>query len=430
MSAAQGQGTPVSAQALGNVRVLDLTRILAGPWCTQTLADMGADVIKIEHPTRGDDTRQWGPPYFRTTDGREARDATYFASTNRNKRSVGIDIASPEGAELVRSMAARCDVFIENFKVGDLARYGLDYESIRRVNPGIVYCSITGYGQTGPYADRPGYDFVFQAEGGLMSITGERDDLPGGGPQKVGIAMADLTTGLYASIAVLAALNHRHATGEGQYIDLALLDCVTALASNQGAFHLVNDLDPRRWGNAHPALVPYQVFDTADGQIVVAVGNDAQWGRFCQAVDSTTLAADPRFARMSGRIRHRETLLPELQALIGRQPCAHWLEAFARCDIPHGRINSYRETFQHPQIVHRQMAVEVGSDDGEGFVRGIANPIKFSATPIRYPRAPSALGRHTAEVLTDVMGLDAAAIDGLRQRGIVTSHEADPVGAP
>ncbi len=413
----------MSAQALGNVRVMDLTRILAGPWCTQTLADMGADVIKIEHPERGDDTRQWGPPYFRTTDDRETRDATYFASANRNKRSVGIDIASEEGAELVRSMAAQCDVFIENFKVGDLARYGLDYDSIRRVNPAVVYCSITGYGQTGPYADRPGYDFVFQAEGGLMSITGERDDLPGGGPQKVGVAIADLTTGLYASIAILAALNHRNATGEGQYIDLALLDCVTALASNQGAFHLVNDLDPRRWGNAHPALVPYQVFDTADGKIVVAVGNDAQWRRFCRAIDNPTLEQDPAFACMSGRIQHRETLLPVLQDRIAQQTCAHWLEAFARWDIPHGRINSYREAFEHPQIIHRQMAVDVGSNDGEGFVRGIANPIKFSATPIQYRRAPSALGRHTVEVLTDVMGLGPEVIAGLQQRGIVTAHE-------
>lgn len=413
----------MTAQALGNVRVLDLTRVLAGPWCTQTLADMGADVIKIEHPTRGDDTRQWGPPYFRTTDGRETRDATYFASANRNKRSVGIDIASKEGAELVRLMAAECDVFIENFKVGDLARYGLDYESIRRINPGIIYCSITGYGQTGPYAGRPGYDFVFQAEGGLMSITGERDDRPGGGPQKVGVAIADLTTGLYASIAILAALNHRNVTGEGQYIDLALLDCMTALASNQGAFHLVNDLDPGRWGNAHPALVPYQVFDTADGKIVVAVGNDGQWSRFCRAIGSAALEADPRFARMSGRIQHRETLLPELEQLIAQHSCAHWLDAFARWDIPNGRINSYRETFQHPQIIHRQMAVDVGSSNGDGVVRGIANPIKFSATPIQYLRAPSALGRHTVEVLTDVMGLGPDVILDLQKRGIVTTEK-------
>ena len=406
-------------QALGNVRVLDLTRILAGPWCTQTLADMGADVIKVEHPARGDDTRHWGPPYFRTTDGRETRDATYFASANRNKRSVAIDIANPEGAELVRKLATECDVFIENFKVGDLARYGLDYESIKKINPAIVYCSITGYGQTGPYADRPGYDFVFQAEGGLMSITGEKDDLPGGGPQKVGIAMADLTTGLYASIAVLSALNHRHITGTGQYIDLALLDCVTALASNQGAFHLVNDLDPRRWGNAHPALVPYQVFDTADGKIVVAVGNDSQWTRFCRALGDPTLEAATEFHLTSGRIRLREVLIPRLQALVAQQATSHWLAAFSAWDIPHGRINSYRETFEHPQIIHREMAVDVGSENGEGYMRGIANPIKFSETPVRYERAPAALGRHTTEVLTDILGLSPEAVADFAQRGVI-----------
>ncbi len=408
-------------QALGNIRVLDLTRVLAGPWCTQTLADMGADVIKIEHPARGDDTRHWGPPYFRTTDGRETPDATYFASANRNKRSVGVDIASREGADLIRALAAQCDVFVENFKVGDLARYGLDYESIRALNPAIVYCSITGYGQTGPYADRPGYDFVFQAEGGLMSITGERDDLPGGGPQKVGIAMADLTTGLYASIAILAALNHRNATGEGQYIDMALLDCVTALASNQGAFHLVNDLDPRRWGNAHPTLVPYQVFDTSDGKIVIAVGNDEQWRRFCQALGSQELETDPAYARMSGRILHRDALLPRVQAIMAKLPCEHWLKEFSDRGVPNGRINSYRETFQHPQVIHRQLAVDVGSDNGEGYMRGIANPIKFSATPVQYKRAPSALGHHTREVLEQVLGLNSQCIEKLASKNIISA---------
>lgn len=417
---------PIPAQALAHVRVLDLTRVLAGPWCTQTLADMGADVIKIEHPVRGDDTRHWGPPYFRTTDGRETHDATYFASANRNKRSVGVDIASSEGAALVRAMAAHCDVFIENFKVGDLQRYGLDYESIRAINPAIVYCSITGYGQSGPYAHRPGYDFVFQAEGGLMSITGERDGMPGGGPQKVGVAIADLTTGLYASIAILAALNHRHVSGQGQYIDLALLDCVTALASNQGSFHLVNGVDPQRWGNAHPALVPYQVFDTADGKIVIAVGNDTQWRRFCQALGSLELEQEPAYARMSGRIQNREALLARVQAIMLTQPCAHWLQAFSERDVPNGRINSYRETFTHPQTVHREMAVDVGSDS-EGFVRGIANPIKFSATPVQYTRAPSALGHYTEQVLTQLLGLDGSQIAALRASGVVSSAAPAPL---
>lgn len=405
--------------------MLDLTRVLAGPWCTQTLADMGADVLKVEHPVRGDDTRHWGPPYFRTTDGRETGDATYFASANRNKRSVAIDIATTEGADLVRAMAAESDVFVENFKVGDLARYGLDYESIRKVNPAIVYCSITGYGQTGPYADRPGYDFVFQAEGGLMSITGEKDDLPGGGPQKVGVAIVDLTTGLYACVAILSALNYRHATGVGQYIDLALLDCVTALASNQGAFHLVNGLDPGRWGNAHPSLVPYQVFDTADGKIVVAVGNDGQWARFCRALGNKELEDDPVYQVTSGRIRHRDALLPRVQELVAMRPTSHWLEVFSKWDIPHGRINSYRQTFEHPQVVHRQMAVDVGSDDGNGYMRGIANPIKFSETPVQYTRAPAALGRHTKEVLAEVAGLLPEQIAALRQRGVIGAHDAD-----
>ncbi len=413
-------------QALENIKVLDLTRILAGPWCTQTLADMGADVIKIEHPRRGDDTRQWGPPHAITTTGEATPDATYFASANRNKRSAAIDIASPEGAELVRSLARESDVFIENFKVGDLARYGLDYDSIKAINPRIIYCSITGYGQSGPYADRPGYDFVFQAEGGLMSITGERDDRPGGGPQKVGIAIADLTTGLYAAIAILGALNYRSVTGVGQYIDMALLDCLTALASNQGAFHLVNDIDPRRWGNAHPALVPYQVFDTLDGQIVVAAGNDAQWQRFCRALGSESLEANQNYRTMGGRITHRETLLPELEKLVAGEPTAHWLDVFTHWDIPHGRINSYRETFQHPQIVHREMAVDVPTENGTGAVRGIANPIKFSETPVQYVRAPAARGAHTDEVLAERLRLSTDEIEDLRSRGVVAAR---PVSA-
>jgi crotonobetainyl-CoA:carnitine CoA-transferase CaiB-like acyl-CoA transferase len=254
-----------------------------------------------------------------------------------------------------------------------------------------------------------------------MSITGERDDLPGGGPQKVGIAMADLTTGLYASIAILAALNHRNATGEGQYIDMALLDCVTALASNQGAFHLVNDLDPRRWGNAHPTLVPYQVFDTSDGKIVIAVGNDEQWRRFCQALGSQELETDPAYARMSGRIQHREALLPRVQAIMAKLPCEHWLKEFSDRGVPNGRINSYRETFQHPQVIHRQLAVDVGSDNGEGYMRGIANPIKFSATPVQYKRAPSALGHHTREVLEQVLGLNSQCIEKLASKNIISA---------
>ena len=406
-------------QALENVRVLDLTRILAGPWCTQIMADMGADVIKIEHPKRGDDTRHWGPPWVQDTEGEQSDDSTYYASTNRGKKSVAIDIATPEGAELILDLVKKSDVLMENFKVGDLARYGLDYESVRKVNPRIVYCSITGYGQTGPYAQRPGYDFVFQAEGGLMSITGERDDLPGGGPQKVGVAIADLATGLYAAIAVLAALNSRSHTGTGQYIDLALLDCLTALSSNQGLFHLVNDIDPVRWGNAHPSLVPYQVFDTLDGQIVVAVGNEQQWLRFCKAIARPDLAANEKYKYAKGRIQDREALIGSIEGDIARQTTDHWLAAFSENDVPHGRINSYREVFNHPQLVHRNMAVTVPTDTGEGTVRNVANPIKFSDTPIQYRHASPALGRHTSEVLSGLLGIDPDNLQTLQQQGVI-----------
>ncbi|MGB3288289.1 MAG: CaiB/BaiF CoA-transferase family protein [Burkholderiaceae bacterium] len=416
-------------EALDTIRVLDLTRVLAGPWCTQTLADMGADVIKIEHPARGDDTRHWGPPWVEDTQGVQSHDSTYYASANRGKKSVAIDIATRDGADLVRELVKKCDVLIENFKVGDLARYGLDYDSISKVNPRIIYCSITGYGQTGPYAQRPGYDFVFQAEGGLMSITGEKDTLPGGGPQKVGVAIADLTTGLYAAIAILAALNSRHSTGKGQYIDLALLDCLTALSSNQGLFHLVNDLDPLRWGNAHPALVPYQVFNTLDGQIVVAVGNEQQWLRFCKAIARQDLFDNPRYRNAKGRIQDRGSLLPSIEADIARLPTEHWLTVFAESNVPHGRINNYREVFAHPQVVHREMAISIRKEDGEGQVKSVANPIRFSQTPIRYKHAPPELGRHTAQVLADLLDLRREELDRLEQQGIIGKPQPVPARA-
>lgn len=407
-------------EALQNTRVLDLSRILAGPWCTQMLADLGADVIKIEHPKRGDDTRHLGPPWMTDTDGKSSADATYYASTNRSKRSVGIDISTPEGAAIVRELATQCDIFVENYKVGDLARYQLDYESIRAVNPAIIYCSITGYGQTGPYAKRPGYDFVFQAEGGLMSITGERDDLPGGGPQKTGIPVADITTGLYASTAILAALNYRHLTGVGQHIDLALLDCVTALASNQGTSYLVNDIVPHRWGNAHPALVPYQIFDTGDGQIVIAVANDLQWQRFCRAIDSVELEENPEYRTASGRILNRDRIISLVQQAIARESSEHWLRVFEETNIPNGKINSYKEVFAHPQIVHRNMAIRVQNEDDDAGVPLIANPIKFSATPVRYKHAPPPLGRHTRDVLAGLLDKTEVEIDRLSESGFIS----------
>ncbi len=406
-------------EALQGIKVLDLSRILAGPWCTQLLADMGADVIKIEHPDKGDDTRHLGPPWTTDTSGEQGPDATYFASTNRSKKSLGIDISNPEGAGLIKELAAKCDVFIENFMVGGLAKYGLDYESIREVNPEIVYCSITGYGQTGPYASRPGYDFVFQAEGGLMSITGERDDRPGGGPQKAGIPLVDLTTGLYASTAILAALNYRNVTGLGQYIDMSLLDCVAALGSNQGTYHLVNKITPRRWGNGHPSLVPYQTFDTKNGQIVVAIANDGQWQRFCVAMKRDDLAQDPRFKTATGRINHRDALLAESEATIREGSFEHWMELFTELNIPHGKINNYEEVFRHPQIVHRQMAVDVKNEDDDASVTLIANPIKFSRTPVQYRHAPPRLGRHTRETLMEMLGLSDADIEALGQRKVI-----------
>ncbi|KAA0889300.1 CaiB/BaiF CoA-transferase family protein [Pusillimonas sp. ANT_WB101] len=413
-------------EALQGIKVLDLSRILAGPWCTQMLADLGAEVIKIEHPTKGDDTRHLGPPWATDTSGQASTDATYYASTNRSKKSIGVDIATPEGAKLIQALAAKCDVFIENFKVGDLARYALDYESIKKVNPEIIYCSITGYGQTGPYANRPGYDFVFQAEGGLMSITGERDDLPGGGPQKSGVPIADLTTGLYASTAILAALNFKNTTGAGQYIDMSLLDCVAALASNQGTYHLMNDIKPHRWGNAHPALVPYQIFDASDGQIVVAVANDVQWQRLCKAIQRTDLGADARYKTATGRINHRDELLAQVEETIRAQSFETWLRVFTEMDIPHGKINDYEEVFAHPQIVHREMAVEVKNEDDDASVRLIANPIKFSRTPVQYKHSPPKLGRHTRSMLMEMLDLSEAEIESLNSRNVIRCGQKTP----
>lgn len=408
-------------EALQNLRVLDLSRILAGPWCTQMFADLGAEVIKIEHPDRGDDTRHFGPPWMTDSEGKSARDATYYASTNRGKKSVGIDISTLEGAQIVRDLAATSDVFIENFKIGNLARYKLDYESIKAINPKIIYCSITGYGQTGPYADRPGYDFAFQAEGGLMSITGERDNLPGGGPQKSGIAIADLTTGLYASTAILAALNYRNATGLGQYIDMSLLDCVTALASNQGTSHIMNGVNPRRLGNAHPALVPYQVFNTSDDYVVVAVANDFQWQRLCQAIEREDLRGNIDFKTASGRIENRDALIGQVQNSIRMKPLLHWLRIFEEMNVPHGKINSYKEVFEHPQIVHRNMVVEVKNEDDDAIMKLIGNPIKLSRTPIKYKYTPPSLGRHTNDILSSLLHLDEAELERLTSAGVIAS---------
>ena len=409
-------------QSLAGIRVLDLSRVLAGPWCTQTLADLGADVIKVERPQRGDDTRGWGPPFLKDRAGTDTGEAAYFLGANRNKRSVTLDIAAPEGQALVRRLAARADVLVENFKVGDLARYGLDAARLRADNPRLVFCSITGFGQTGPYRDRAGYDYAVQALGGLMSVTGPSraeiaDDAPGGGPQKVGVAVADLFTGLYATVAILAALRHRDATGEGQTIDMALLDTQVAMLANLGANYLVTGVAPERAGNAHQNIVPYQVFDAADGHLILAVGNDTQFAKFCEVAGEPALALDPRFARNADRVRHRAVLVPVLARLMKQRRKADWLAALEAAKVPCGAINNLAEVFADPQVRAREMVVEL-PHPLSGALRLGASPIRLSDTPVQYRRAPPLLGEHTDEVLAE-LGLDAAAIAELRRHGTI-----------
>ncbi len=349
------KGDDSTMGALSHIRVLDLTRVLAGPWCAQTLADFGADVIKVERPGAGDDTRHWGPPYLKDADGADTAEAAYYLAANRNKRSVTIDIATPEGQQIVRELAARSDVVLENYKVGQLKKYGLDYEALRAVKPDLVYCSVTGFGQTGPYAHRAGYDFIVQGIGGFMSITGERDGEPGGGPQKAGVAIADLATGLYSTIAVLAALAHRDRTGEGQYIDMALLDVQVALLANMNTNFLASGKPPVRWGNAHPNIVPYQTFQTRDGWIIVAVGNDGQFRKFVEAGGRPELADDERFATNPSRVRHRDTLVPILAEMVKARGKADWIGALEAAGVPCGPINDLDEVFDNEQVVARGM---------------------------------------------------------------------------
>ncbi len=403
--------------ALAGIRVLDLSRVLAGPWCTQTLADLGAEVIKIERPGAGDDTRGWGPPFLKDRDGHDTAEAAYFLGANRNKRSVTIDIARPEGQDLVRRLADGCDVLVENFKVGDMARYGLDAASLRQRCPRLVYCSITGFGQTGPYRERAGYDYAIQGMGGLMSITGERDDRPGGGPQKVGVAVADLFTGMYATVAILAALRHAAATGEGQVIDMALLDTQVAMLANLGANYLVTGKAPQRAGNAHQNIVPYQVFEVADGHLILAVGNDGQFARFCAVAACPELAVDPRFANNASRVRHRDTLVPMLAPLLLRRKRADWLAALEAAKVPCGPINDLEEVFADPQVRERGMTQQVAHPHTDALAL-VASPMKLSATPVQIRRAPPLLGQHTDEVLAE-LGVGAAERQALRERQVI-----------
>jgi len=406
------------AGPLSHLRILDLTRVLAGPWCTQMLADLGADVIKVERPVAGDDTRHWGPPWTKDGQGDNTEDSAYFTSTNRNKRSIAVDLSTKEGQALVRALAAKSDILVENYKVGDLKRYGLSYEDLREVNPRLIYCSVTGYGQTGPYASRPGYDFVFQGEGGLMSITGEADDKPGGGPMKTSIAVADVLTGLNATIGILSAIESRHETGRGQHIDIALLDTIVHFGSNQIVSYFTSGKIPQRWGNAHPNLTPYQIFKTADGHLIVACGNDAQYQAICSILGRDDLARDPRFQIMSGRNENRAALVQQLEKTFSEHTTEEWLKRLENCDVPTGAINTYDKVFQHPQVVHRQMRVDMPHVAG-GMVSTVRNPIRLSGTQIEYRYAPPQRGQHTDEILGEILDLAASDLEALRKKGTI-----------
>lgn len=408
---------PPSPQALAGVRVLDLSRVLAGPWCTQTLADLGADVIKVERPDSGDDTRAWGPPYLKNADGQDSSEAAYFLAANRNKRSLAVDLSRPEGQAIVRRLAGQVDVLVENFKVGDLARYGLDAQSLLAEHPGLVICSITGFGQTGPYAERAGYDYAIQGMGGLMSVTGERDERPGGGPQKVGVAVADLFTGMYASVAILAALRHRDATGQGQVIDMALFDTQLAMLANLGSNYLCSGQAPGRMGNAHANIVPYQVFEASDGHLILAVGNDRQFVKFCEIAGRPDWATDARFATNAERVRHRAVLVPLLEEALRRRPRAEWLAALEAAKVPCGSINSIAEALADPQAQARGCVVGLEHPLTPG-LRLVASPMKLSATPVQYRHAPPLLGQHSDELLLDA-GCSVEDVTAWRASGVI-----------
>jgi crotonobetainyl-CoA:carnitine CoA-transferase CaiB-like acyl-CoA transferase len=408
------------SNALSHVTVLDLSRILAGPWAGQVLADFGADVIKIERPNGGDDTRGWGPPFLRDPDGRETpkADAAYYLCANRNKRSVTVDFTTPEGRSIVQRLARESDVVLENFKVGGLKAYGLDYESLKAINPRLIYCSITGFGQTGPYAARPGYDFLMQAMGGLMSITGRGAGEAGAGPQKAGVAVTDILTGLYAAIGILTALTHRERTGVGQYIDLSLLDVQVACLANQAMNYLVSGNVPERLGNAHPNIVPYQDFPTGDGYMIIAVGNDAQFSRLCGEMDLADLALDPRYSTNKNRVANRVSLVGRLCEVTRTRTTAHWIAALENAGVPCGPINSIDAVFADPQVESRAMRVEL-PHPVSGTVSLVANPLRLSETPPTYRTAPPTLGAQTRNVLIERLGMTAEQIDKLSADGII-----------
>ncbi len=403
---------------LSGLRVLDMSRILAGPWCGQLLADLGADVIKVERPGKGDDTRSWGPPFLQDAGGRDTSESAYYLCANRGKQSITLDIAKPEGQAIVRELAQHADVLLENYKVGDLKRYGLDYDTLSALNPRLVYCSITGFGQDGPLKDRAGYDFMVQGMGGLMSITGERDDLPGGGPQKAGVAIADLMTGMYSTVALLAAIEERHRSGRGQYIDMALLDTQVAWLANQNTNYLIGGEVPKRMGNAHPNVVPYQTFPTRDGDLILAVGNDGQFKRFCEAAGIASTGNDPRFANNALRIANRDACIAAIAPAMKQKTTAEWMAVLEPLGVPCGPIDRLDAVFTNPQIRHRGLKVDV-PHPLSGTVPLVANPIKYSRTPLDYQVPPPLLGQHTEELLRGLLGKSDAEIAALRGAGVI-----------
>ena len=403
---------------LSHIRVLDLSRVLAAPWAGQNLADLGAEVIKVERPGTGDDSRAFGPPWLRDATGGDTRESAYFAAANRGKKSITLDLSRPAGQQIARDLARQCDVLLENYKYGDLARYGLGYDDLKTINPRLIYCSVIGFGQTGPYRERPGYDFMIQGMGGLMSITGERDDLPGGGPQRVGVPIADIMTGMYASVAVCAAIAHRAETGVGQHLDLALLDTQVAFLANQAMNYLVTGEAPGRLGNAHPNIVPYQTFKTADGDIILACGNDNLFRKFCEAAGCQELSGDPRFATNGKRVENRALLVPLLEKVFRTRTTREWVGALDRAGVPNGPINNIKQVFEEPQVVARGLKIEL-DHPAAGKVPLVASPMRFSATPVEYRLPPPVLGQHTDEILRALLGMSDADIRRLRAEGVV-----------
>ena len=404
--------------ALSHLRVLDLSRVLAGPWAGQILADLGAEVIKVERPGNGDDTRAWGPPFLKDAYGESTGEAAYYLSANRNKQSVTIDFTKPEGQQLVRDLAAKSDILIENFKVGGLEAYGLDYASLKALNPDLIYCSITGFGQTGPYAKRAGYDFMVQGLGGLMSLTGRPEGDEGAGPVKVGVALTDILTGLYSTVAILAALAHRQHDGGGQHIDMALLDVQVACLANQAMNYLTTGVAPQRLGNAHPNIVPYQDFPTADGDFILTVGNDSQFRKFAEVAGRPELGGDPRFSTNKLRVANRAELVPLIRQLTVFKTTAEWVSQLEAVGVPCGPINDLAQVFADPQVQARGLAMQLPHALA-GLVPQVASPIRLSGTPVEYRNAPPLLGEHTQEILERVLGLDSVAVEALREAGVL-----------